>query len=1309
MSTQSAEQPLQQVADLVHGATDVDFKTMAGTIARAILTPLASLRLTVILLVLAILVIWIATLEQTRYDIWQVKAKHFPALLVYIPFQTFFPPAWFGEMQEVPGGFYMPSGTLILVLMIANLAAAHLVRMRIQAKGLRLGIGLITMLAGCLLTWGVIFSGQNSDGFQGSPPVSYETMWTFIQVGLLGLAIGAGASGFLIEGKRLVERALLFGFAAISIAVLIFLFVLGKDSFIGDSAMRILWQLIQATIAALVLLAGCILVFKRKGGIVLVHLGIGMLMANELYVISTNVEQQMRVDEGQTVSYTKDIRDVELMVLAEKDNMHEMVLIPKSELLKNQIVSHEDLPFDIECVRYMINADVQQPKPGVTNIATKGTGVDWAPVELPRTNGLESDEVDQAAAYIRLIDKDPDAKDKELGIYMVSQEASRQDVYEKVEYKEQEYFLALRYKHIYKPYSITLEDVQKEDYPGTDTPKWYASEFVLHDHENNVSSNQRIWMNNPLRYGNETFYQSQYGRNINGVEHTVIQIVKNAGWMIPYVACMIVVVGLFAQFGATLLKFLEKAQAKKSGKSEVYQAELADKVNHDKGHSTSNFGWIAFLIFLIFASWVGMKGMKAARKTVVKDEMRLDLFGQIPVTFRGRVQPMESVSRNIVRQLSNREEVIYPDAAESIFGKKKTPAIQWIADVIYQSKGHDEVQILRIEDLKVIAALKLPTMRKGLKFTLAELREAGPKLDELVEECFEPDPITGEQKVKENLTQLQTRILEVRRKLNMIQAVGFSLRDPATVSFGGVLERLSHAARLVDNEQVPRAIYLGENEWLPYPLVGHRQWLREYAEELGETETEMFGGSVGSIHMIKPLQDELVKDATLTRILQGPELTPKLKELLGVENKEQVAAMFDRNWDNLPPEIIEQVVPISVFMEVDKRLRQNILPSMAPNFRQLSRSINAVNAGKPQIEGMKHESADALAAIQKAYREGDATSFNQDIEAYLAKVEADPPQGYESSVMKSEKFYNEFSPFYMSIVCYLVAIIFTLIGWIGFRPMIRAGYWMVGLAVSIHILGIILRIVISGRPPVTNLYSSFIFVSAAAVLIMMIVERMSKLGIGNILAAAGGLSALMWAWTISIRDGDTFTVLQAILDTQFWLSTHVICISLGYAATIAAGLVGIAYLVGGIFVNRLDKSARKSLVNNVYGITCFALFFSFFGTVLGGLWGDDSWGRFWGWDPKENGALMIVFWNAVLLHARWGGVVRERGMAGIAVFGIVVTLWSWEGVNMLGVGLHSYGFSEGKFISVLTTAVCVTAVSCLAFVPLSWWRSLADD
>ena len=124
---------------------------------------------------------------------------------------------------------------------------------------------------------------------------------------------------------------------------------------------------------------------------------------------------------------------------------------------------------------------------------------------------------------------------------------------------------------------------------------------------------------------------------------------------------------------------------------------------------------------------------------------------------------------------------------------------------------------------------------------------------------------------------------------------------------------------------------------------------------------------------------------------------------------------------------------------------------------------------------------------------------------------------------------------------------------------------------------------------------------------------------------------------------------------------------------------------------------------------CFAIFFSFVGTVLGGLWADDSWGRFWGWDPKENGALMIVLWNALVLHARWDKMVGDRGLAVLALGGNIVTAWSWFGVNQLGIGLHSYGFTSGIVRALITFGIYMLVCSAFGVLPLRWWWSRAKD
>ncbi|NDB75681.1 MAG: hypothetical protein EB141_08555 [Verrucomicrobia bacterium] len=328
--------------------------------------------------------------------------------------------------------------------------------------------------------------------------------------------------------------------------------------------------------------------------------------------------------------------------------------------------------------------------------------------------------------------------------------------------------------------------------------------------------------------------------------------------------------------------------------------------------------------------------------------------------------------------------------------------------------------------------------------------------------------------------------------------------------------------------------------------------------------------------------------------------------------------------------------------------------------------------------------------------------LNEYRSSFAGKLDSEVKKG------RQEALFNQFLPFYRSMMIYVVALILAAASWLNWSENLnRAAFRLVVLALVIHSVGLLFRMFLEGRPPVTNLYSSAIFVGWGAAVLGVVLERIYRNGIGSVTASAVGFITLIIAHHLALASstGDTMEMMRAVLDTNFWLATHVTSITIGYASTFLAGFLAMIYVLRGVFTPTLDQATAKALTRMVYGIVCFATLFSFVGTILGGIWADQSWGRFWGWDPKENGALLIVVWNALILHARWGGLVRERGLMNLALFGNIVTAWSWFGTNMLGVGLHSYGFMDAAFKWLMIFNVSQLVLIALGCLPDRFWRS----
>ena len=211
----------------------------------------------------------------------------------------------------------------------------------------------------------------------------------------------------------------------------------------------------------------------------------------------------------------------------------------------------------------------------------------------------------------------------------------------------------------------------------------------------------------------------------------------------------------------------------------------------------------------------------------------------------------------------------------------------------------------------------------------------------------------------------------------------------------------------------------------------------------------------------------------------------------------------------------------------------------------------------------------------------------------------------------------------------------------GARPLNRAAFWLIVFTLGVHTFALVARIYISGRPPVTNLYSSAVFIGWGCVVLGLVLEWIYRLGIGNVDRRG---RRLRHAAHRPLPGRRRRHVRRAAGRARY-------AVLAGHARGLHhAGLRhDVRRRPAGHDLHPARRAhaqlcrptCGKDLSRMIYGTLCFAMFFSFVGTVLGGLWADDSWGRFWGWDPKENGALIIVLWNALVLHARWGGMVKR--------------------------------------------------------------------
>ena len=615
--------------------------------------------------------------------------------------------------------------------------------------------------------------------------------------------------------------------------------------------------------------------------------------------------------------------------------------------------------------------------------------------------------------------------------------------------------------------------------------------------------------------------------------------------------------------------------------------------------------WLPPLLMMAMALW--FFGNLQARKD---KSFAYTEFGRLPLTANGRIVPMDSLARNSLLEIREKQSLNTEPWKAWNEHPKIIPATEWLATVMMNPAVADDWPVFRVDNPDLISLLKLPdkgaaNRTDGKHYSWNQIQPAMASFD------------------KEN------------KRVQSVEAAGRTAYENAIAKM---------QQRLMRYAQIKNAVRPADAQDWPAEFAAYENMIPE------------------GVTAIKAQQAGQKFDQTNFTTFVG--LIDRYQFMAGLE----------------PPLILP--------------------PDNSTEWRRMGDALLDLPRGTPADAAMRDfvRMAGALAANQP-------DEFNAALKDYNSTLI--PTQSKAVAKARAEVFFNQMEPFYNAMVIYVLAGLLAVFSWFNLSETLRrCSVWLIGLAFLIHTTGLIYRMVLEGRPPVTNLYSSAIFIGWGAVLLGLILERFYRNGIGAVVASGIGFITLIIAHHLAL-EGDTMEMMRAVLDTNFWLATHVVAVTVGYASTFVAGFLALIYILRGVFTKTLDPDTGKALARMIYGIVCFATLFSFVGTVLGGIWADQSWGRFWGWDPKENGALIIVLWNALILHLRWGGIIRERGLVNCAIFGNIVTAWSWFGVNMLGIGLHSYGFTDAAFKWLVLFVVSQLAFIVLGLLPPKMWKSFS--
>ncbi len=320
-----------------------------------------------------------------------------------------------------------------------------------------------------------------------------------------------------------------------------------------------------------------------------------------------------------------------------------------------------------------------------------------------------------------------------------------------------------------------------------------------------------------------------------------------------------------------------------------------------------------------------------------------------------------------------------------------------------------------------------------------------------------------------------------------------------------------------------------------------------------------------------------------------------------------------------------------------------------------------------------------FAAILKSYDGKNALEFSAATEKFSGMLAQIGGKEYpEPSKITEEVQFNALKPFRKAWIIHLTAFVV-----IGLSLLLNApklfipGYFIFITGVLVSVYGFTLRCLIAGRPPVSNMYESLIWVTFGMTFFALVFELIFKNRLFALCGSALAVVGFVLADNVPTILDPSIQPIEPVLRSNFWLTIHVLTITLSYAAFLLS--LGIGHVcLWSLWKHGGDKERLQRQTKLLYRVVQVGVVLLAAGTILGGVWANYSWGRFWGWDPKETWALIALLGYVAVLHGKLAGWLRELGFTIGVVSAYLGVLMAWYGVNfILGVGLHSYGFSKG--------------------------------